>query len=350
VQPRGSLDLIRRKPDDTAKVRRWAETGYAAAERGAKLTAQLLAFSRAQKMELKPVVVAEIVERMRDLLTGTLGGTVQVSFDLDDARTPVLADPTQLELAVLNLAINARDAMPDGGRLTVSTRPIRLEDDAELPPGDYVVVAVTDTGVGMPEDVRARAFDPFFTTKGVGKGTGLGLAQVYGIARQAGGAARIESRPGEGTTVCLILPRVDGVAARPEPGVEPPSPAPGVGQRILVVDDDAGVRLYVRDALETAGYRVDTAEDGAAALKALARRRPDLLILDYAMPGMTGAEVARTVRADRPDLPILFASGYAETAALEDAVGPCRMLRKPFDTDELTGAVRDALVRPAPGA
>ena len=197
----GSLDLIRRKPEDTARVRRWAEAGLQASERGAKLTAQLLAFSRSQKLQLKPIDLTELLLGMRDRLGRTLGPAVHITINPEAAAANVMGDETQLELAVLNLAINARDAMPNGGELVIAMREHQVKHDADLAAGDYIELAVTDAGTGMPADVITRAFDPFFTTKGVGKGTGLGLSQVYGMARQAGGIARLVSKPGEGTTV-----------------------------------------------------------------------------------------------------------------------------------------------------
>jgi signal transduction histidine kinase/CheY-like chemotaxis protein len=339
----GSLDLIRRRPEQTERVRRWAERGFEAAERGAKLTAQLLAFSRSQKLELRPTEPAQVVNGMRDLLETTVGTNIELQLDLRSAGELVLADPTQLELAILNMAINARDAMPNGGRLTVSTELLDLADDPELADGAYVGVAVQDTGVGMPADVRARAFDPFFTTKGTGRGTGLGLAQVYGIAKQAGGSALIESEPGLGTTIRLLLPRAAG---RLEvPAAEATETAFDLrGASILLIDDDPGVRAYVADALEGLGVSVRAAEDGEAGLSALKNMRPDLMIVDFAMPGLSGAEVVVRARELAPALPIIFASGYAESAALEKVMGrPTPLLRKPFDSGKLINAVRTTL-------
>jgi signal transduction histidine kinase len=188
----GSLDLIRRKPADTDRVRRYAEAGLQAAERGAKLTGQLLAFSRAQRIEQKPVVLSHLVAGMRDMLDRTLGPLVRVNLELDGDGS-VLSDPTQLEMAVLNLAINARDAMPEGGELTIATSVRHVGADPELSAGEYVVLSVVDTGSGMSAETAERAFDPFYTTKGVGKGTGLGLSQVYGVAKQTGGTVRLET-------------------------------------------------------------------------------------------------------------------------------------------------------------
>ncbi|MEO8114437.1 MAG: response regulator, partial [Phenylobacterium sp.] len=338
----GAFELIARKPEAHDRVAIWAENGRQAAERGASLTRQLLAFSRAQKLELRPFVVADLVRDMRDLLVRTLGPDIALEFHLDEGGRPVLSDRTQLELAVLNLAINARDAMPEGGVLTISTRPRAIEPGHPvLEPDDYVELAVTDTGGGMAAEVAARAFDPFFTTKGVGKGTGLGLSQVYGVARQAGGEASIESRPGEGTTVRLLLRGSSEAVRNPAAVVsqEPVTARPG-GADLLVVDDDPGVRQLAQDTLEMLGYRVSTADGGPAALAMLEQVRPDLMLIDFAMPGMNGAEVAALARRRWPELPIVFASGYADTGAVEAALGGQGViLAKPFDMDALARAI-----------
>jgi signal transduction histidine kinase/CheY-like chemotaxis protein len=348
----GAFELILRKPGDE-KVQRWAENGLHAAERGASLTRQLLAFSRSQRLELKPFVVAELVASMRELLARTLGPDIELIFDLDAPHVPVLSDRTQLELAVLNLAINARDAMGARGRLTIATRLRQVgAGDPDLAPGEYLELRVSDTGPGMSPEVAERAFDPFFTTKGVGKGTGLGLSQVYGVARQAGGLARIESQPGQGTTVALFLRRSEAEATQAAPaGAEPaaagPPPAPRPDLGVLVVDDEARVRNLACDALNLLGYRASGAESGPAALEMLEREAPAVVVMDYAMPGMSGAEAAAEARRRRPNLPIIFASGYADTAAVEAAVGAgAVILRKPFNMEELARAVA-AAVTPA---
>ena len=342
----GSLDLIRRKPHDTERVRRWAEAGLSASERGVKLTAQLLAFSRSQKLELKPLDLSRLVRGLRELLSSTLGPSIPITIESDIRPATVIGDETQLELAVLNLAINARDAMPDGGDLAIALSSVRVMDDPELAPGDYIALSVTDSGTGMSAEVAARAFDPFFTTKGVGKGTGLGLSQVYGMACQAGGIARIRTAPGEGTTVSIFLRQTSAAAidqfVRGE-NREARVPAPAT---ILVVDDDPDVRRFLSDSLDSLGYAVIEAEDGQAGLLALGQEVPGLMLVDYAMPGMTGAELARRVRALHPELPILFVSGYAETSALENVLGEDTLiLRKPFRINELQVAVAGALHR-----
>ncbi|HSC60601.1 MAG TPA: PAS domain S-box protein, partial [Rhizomicrobium sp.] len=342
----GSLDLIRNKPQDVERVRRWAEAGLQAAERGAKLTAQLLAFSRAQKLELKPIVLATLLEHMRDLLGRTLGPSVRVIMDPPENPKSVLGDETQLEMSVLNLAINARDAMPDGGELRIMTRPLTITDDPELSPGEYLELRVTDTGSGMPAEVIARAFDPFFTTKGVGKGTGLGLSQVYGMAQQAGGIARIRSTSGQGTTVSIFLRATAEGAAQNVRAAQREDLDMAAPATILVVDDDPGVRQFLADSLDSFGYAVLEAENGEAGLEMLSRAAPDLMLVDYAMPGMTGAEVARRARETHAHMPIVFASGYAETAALENVLDENTLiLRKPFRLGDLQDAIAKALRR-----
>jgi CheY-like chemotaxis protein len=258
----------------------------------------------------------------------------------------VLSEPTQLEMAILNMAINARDAMPGGGRLTIAVRRVRIADDPELDDGERVELSVSDTGTGMAVEVAARAFEPFFTTKEIGKGTGLGLSQVYGIARNSGGVARLESWPGQGTTVRLILPITDRPPSGP-PGAETTLEAAQEGAAtILVVDDDGDMRGVLVEAIKSLGYAVIEASDGAACLDRLESTSPDLLLLDFAMPGMNGAEVAANARRRRPDLPIVFASGYSDSVAIESALGPeAVVLRKPFRVAELQAVLAEALAR-----
>jgi signal transduction histidine kinase len=328
----GAFELIQSRASDETTVRRWAKNGLEAADRGASLTRQLLTFSRQQKLEIKPLIVADALARLDGLLARTLGPKVELALEFDRDRVTVISDATQLELAVMNLAVNARDAMPDGGRLTIRTRIVRLTDDAVLPPGRYVELQVIDTGEGMPAQVMRRAFDPFFTTKAVGKGTGLGLAQVYGVARQAGGDARIASTPGGGTTVSLLLREAAGVQAPAQSAPPPPAAAPAdLAATVLLVDDDEAVRGVVRGGLELRGYKVLEADSGEAALS-LAGEHPEIAVIDYAMPGMDGAQTAARLRRLLPRLPIILASGHADTAAVERALGgSATVLRKPFD-------------------
>ena len=340
----GGLDLIARQVKEE-RLKRYAANALTAAERGARLTAQLLAFSRVQKLEVKPTPVAPLIEGMRPLLRNVLGPHIEKRFDLAHSGIPVLADPTQFELAVLNLAINARDAMPDGGVLTFATRQKRVEGDAELEDGDYVELSVGDTGCGMDAEVAARAFEPFFTTKEVGKGTGLGLSMVYGVARQSGGTARIASTPGEGTCVKLYFRRAEQ-PADDSPAADGTKSARKTGRRqasVLVVDDDPEVRAFICASLADYGYAVREAADGAAGIEAFAEKRPDLVVLDYAMPGLPGSEVAARMLRDVPGQPILFVSGYNETEAIRAAAPAARILAKPFRPEALDAAVRECL-------
>ncbi|HTZ03826.1 MAG TPA: response regulator [Xanthobacteraceae bacterium] len=330
----GNLDLIRLRSTEQ-NVRKWAENAFKAAERGAKLTAQLLAFSRTQKLDTSPVDINALIGGMQDLLSQTLGANVAVKFVPAPGLPPALADSNQLELAVLNLSLNARDAMPDGGTLTISTA---------LSPGDgqAVLISVADTGTGMPADVVARAFDPFFTTKPTGKGTGLGLSQVYGIVRQAGGEVTIDSKIGKGTTVTLRLPVAAGGCARErsDAATAPPSAR---SEKLLLVDDDPDVRDIVCRVLSELGYVVQEAGGGQEALGMLADFSPDLLIADFAMPNMNGAELVTAARARNGKLKVLFVSGYADSGVLKSAVGDAILLRKPFRPADLATAVRNAL-------
>ena len=330
----GNLDLIRARAPD-ARIRRLADNAFKAAERGSKLTSQLLAFSRTQKLVTAPVDVNALIAGMRDLLNQTLGANITVTTELAPDLPAAMADLNQLELAILNLSINARDAMPEGGTLTVATA---------LAPGDAsaVTIAVIDTGSGMPPEVVARAFDPFFTTKPAGKGTGLGLSQVYGIVRQGGGDVALRSEVGKGTTVTLQLPRaVDDAVA--DVRRESEAARSRRSERLLVVDDDSDVREVVSGFLSELGYEVQEAPHGEAALAMLGQFAPDLLIVDFSMPGMSGAETATAARQQNSGLRILFLSGFADSAALEVAVGGAPLLRKPFRPVELAAAVRSVL-------
>jgi signal transduction histidine kinase len=340
----GGLDIITKRADD-AKLKRYAENALAAAERGARLTGQLLAFSRVQRLEVRPTFVAPLIENMRPLLRNVLGPGITKQFDLDEAMMPVMADPTQLEVAILNLAINARDAMPDGGVLTFSTRPVRIAGDSDLENGDYIELCISDTGLGMPSAVAERAFEPFFTTKEVGKGTGLGLSMVYGMARQSGGAARIESTPGKGTAVKLLFRKADDAVAEVGAASDEPvgTAVPFAPLSVLVIDDDPDVRGFIVNSLEEQGYRVREASDGRQGLAALERETPDLVVLDFIMPGLSGADVARQIREKRPEQPILFVSGYSETEAVKRTAPDAPVLAKPFRADALQKAVRGAI-------
>jgi CheY-like chemotaxis protein len=341
----GGLDIIVKRAEEE-KLRRYAENALAAAERGARLTGQLLAFSRVQRLEVTPTYVAPLIQNMRPLLRNVLGPGITKQFDLDESMVPVMADPTQLEVAVLNLAINARDAMPEGGILKFSTKPVQVSGEPDLEDGEYVELCISDTGAGMPPEVLDRAFEPFFTTKEVGKGTGLGLSMVYGMARQSGGTARIESAPGNGTAVKLLFRKADGIAAESSAGAEeatapPRSPAL---MSVLVIDDDPDVRTFMAAALEEQGYRVRQASDGHHGLAEIERETPDLVILDFIMPGMSGAEVASRILEEHPRQRILFVSGYSETEAVKRTAPDAPVLAKPFRAEALDKAVRSALL------
>ena len=350
----GSIDLLLRRTEDE-KLRRLAGNALQAAERGADLTAQLLAFSRRQRLSPTPVQANVVISGMGDLLSRTLGSHVRVETRLDSNLWPALADPTQLEVMILNLAINARDAMPAGGRLTIETRNVDAVPPAlvpELDHGDYVAISVTDTGTGMAPRVLARAFDPFFTTKATGKGTGLGLAQLYGFARQSGGTARIESEEGRGTTVTIYLPRTE---AKPVARAAAAGTAKaGNRQRILVVDDDDDVRMVAAALVEELGYQVAEAASGPAALDLLrAHLAKDetsgiaLVITDVVMPGMSGVDLAARVREIAPTLPIIFATGYADVQTFGAELATEELLKKPYRLAEVAAAIEVALSGPS---
>ena len=345
----GSLDLIRRRmasgrrPED---IRRFMDAATASAHRAAALTHRLLAFARRQSLDTRPNDINRLVAGMEDLLHRTLGEQVELHSNLAADLWTAFVDANQLENAILNLAINARDAMMDGGKLTIATANTRLNETytsqhEDLEPGDYVAIRVSDTGVGMAPEVLAKAVDPFFTTKPAGMGTGLGLSMIYGFARQSRGHLRIESRVGQGTTVVLYLPRaLQDAIDLSVPTVATPR---GQGEAILVVEDDATVRLIINDVLEELGYKVLLASDARAAIPMLqSDQKIDLLVSDAVLPHVNGQKLAEIARAARPALKVLFVSGYAENAILrEDFLSPgMDMLTKPFDLDALGAKVR----------
>jgi signal transduction histidine kinase/ActR/RegA family two-component response regulator len=330
------------------KVKPVVERAKAAAKRGSKLTNQLLSFARSQSLHPRLTHVNKLLVGMRDLIEISAGSAINVELELCEQECSIVVDPSQLEMAVLNLAVNSRDAMPEGGRLTISTCPKDdAEADGQLPPGRYVVVSVSDTGPGIPPQLLSKVFEPFFTTKPLGSGTGLGLSQVYGFARQSGGLAFIRSEVGKGTTVEMYFP---AAAHDDEDLTEPPGvPAMPVGERsrnILVVEDDVDVRRVIVECLGLIGYSVTEAPNGAEGLEAIQKQKPDLLVVDYAMPDMTGAEVISKARELVGELPVILATGYADMAAVERLAGKPIVLRKPFDINSLGTAVASAL-RPA---
>ncbi len=341
----GNIELIALHGSGHDKITRLASNATAALDRGRTLTGQLLAFSRIQRLELKPVRIAPVMGGMNDLLQRTLGPQIGLTMDGDDKGLAVMADRTQLELALLNLAINSRDAMPTGGQLSITALPFRLEtDEGDLAAGDYVDIVVADTGSGMPSEVRERAFEPFFTTKPVGKGTGLGLSMVFGIARQSGGTLLLDSVEGKGTQVTLRLRSVAQIADSDEPIAAMPLAERLDDIRVLVIDDDHAVRETVVEGLEAMGAIVRQAARGATGIAIAEAEEFDVVLLDFAMPDMNGAAVAQAIAKRRPALPIIFASGYADTDALDAAMdSPVTMLRKPFSHADVVAAIRAAL-------
>ncbi|HUB50450.1 MAG TPA: ATP-binding protein, partial [Acetobacteraceae bacterium] len=344
----GSLQMIVKRTDDP-QIRRFAENARRAAERGARLTQQLLAFSRRQRLAPEPVDLPRLLSGISDLLTRAVGATVSLQTRFAADLPPAFVDPTQLELALLNLAINARDAMPDGGTLTLDSFalpsvPPNLAEN--LAPGAYIAIAVTDTGTGMTPDVRERAFEPFFTTKEQGKGTGLGLSQVYGFVQQSGGTVQLRSAPGEGTTVTIYLPRSEAMSAAESSA--PAAPArPARHARILVVDDDDDVRDLVVAMLEELGYRVTAAENGYAALDLLfADDEYDLLLADVAMPGLSGPDVVRAAREAGRAPRVLYATGYADLGTYRAGLEGEDMIRKPYRMADLASQVERTLHAP----
>ena len=337
----GNLEMIQSRTTEerTAKL-----VGYAqqAADRAAKLTHQLLAFSRTQRLTLAPVDLNALVQGMSDLLARTIGTRITIEMAIDDEAPWALADVNQLELAILNLAINARDAMPEAGTLTISTH--RAEaPDGTVSPGQYGVVSVADTGTGIPDGLIDRVFDPFFTTKAVGKGTGLGLSQVYGMAQQSGGTVSICSTEGQGTRIGIFLPIAPASEILQTSTEADHAFARGRGGKVHVIDDDDGVRRFIVESLREAGYDVSESINGTDGLQAVTVNRPDLLIVDYAMPGMTGVEVVEAMSRTAPEVPVILATGYADMAAVDAVLSRSRVLRKPFRIHDLTAAVETAL-------
>ena len=352
----GSLELlqVRAAQGRLDEAGRHVEAAQGAARRAAALTHRLLAFSRRQTLAPVPTDIDRLVAGMDELIRRTIGPQVAMRRSAADGLWATLVDPSQLESALLNLCINARDAMPDGGRLTIETANHLLDEPAarerELPPGQYVSLCVSDDGCGMPPEVAARAFDPFFTTKPIGQGTGLGLSMIYGFARQSGGAVRIASEVGAGTTVCVYLPRHEGEvehAAKAADAPPPPAASSGRAATVLVVDDEPAVRMLLSEVLADLGCESREAQDGAGALQVLQSDATiDLLVTDVGLPGgMNGRQVADAARAARPGLKVLFITGYAENAVLgQGQLEPgMHVMTKPFALDVLSGRIRALL-------
>jgi PAS domain S-box-containing protein len=349
----GNLETLQRNlPTDSPRLQRAMRHAMNGAQRAAALTQRLLAFSRRQPLDPRPIDINALVNGLSDMVHRTLGETIAVETVLGAGLWRVEVDPNELEAAILNLAVNARDAMPEGGRLTLETGNAHIDEayaaaHAEVLAGQYVLISVTDTGAGMNPQTVAQAFEPFFTTKPVGKGTGLGLSQVYGFVKQSSGHVKIYSEPGQGTTVKLYLPRLAGDAGPESELDEPLNPEAGQEETLLVVEDDDDVRAYSVDSLRELGYRVLEARDGPSALRLLDQEfRVDLLFTDVVLPnGMTGAQLAAQAKTIRPSLKVLFTTGYARNAIVHHGRldSGVHLIVKPFSFNDLAAKVRDVL-------
>ncbi|WP_236552578.1 PAS domain-containing sensor histidine kinase [Belnapia sp. F-4-1] len=346
----GSLALLKKRVAEgrIAETGRYVAAATESAERAAALTQRLLAFARRQPLDPRPVDAAALICSMEELLRRTLGEAITLSIEIAPDLPATLCDPNQLENAILNLVINARDAMPGGGRLTIAAAEARLDTGEEAPPGDYVAITVCDTGIGMPPAVAARAFDPFFTTKPTGQGTGLGLSMIYGFVRQSGGTVGIRTAPGVGTTVRLCLPRHAGAAsgtprAGPRPGLAD-APSARTGETVLVVEDEPVVRSVLIEVLHDLGYHALEAFDGREALRLLRGDwQLDLMVTDVGLPGgMNGRQLADLAREQRPGLKVLFVTGYADAAGLSgEVLAPgMALIAKPFEAGNLASRIR----------
>ena len=353
----GGIDMVRRRIAEgrMADVDRFLDAATQSGQRAAALTHRLLAFSRRQTLDNRALDVGALAVSMEDLLCRTLGEQVSLRIDIAPDLWPAVADDNQLESAILNLGINARDAMPDGGELTIAARNVHLtdleladSDHAEA--GDYVAISVTDTGTGMPAEVLQKVFDPFYTTKPLGQGTGLGLSMIYGFIQQSRGHVVIDSIEGRGTTIQLFLPRHQGSVEAITPINDESAPA-GAGETVLVIEDDAAVRLLVMQVLEELGYQGIETADGRQAVPILeSSRHIDLLISDVGLPGLNGRQLAEIARERRPDLPILFMTGYAKQAADQAAFldGGMEIIGKPFAIEQLGRRIGEILKRDLP--
>ena len=350
----GSLELLQTRlaQGRLTEIDRYVNAAQGAAKRAAALTHRLLAFSRRQTLDPKPTDVNRLVTGMEELLRRTIGPSITLEVVAAGGLWSVLVDPSQLENALLNLCINARDAMPEGGRITIETANRWLDDrtarERDLDPGQYLSLCVTDTGTGMSPDVIAKAFDPFFTTKPIGQGTGLGLSMIYGFVRQSGGQVRIYSEIDQGTTMCLYLPRHYGAAEEPDTAPDlAAAPRAEQGETVLIVDDEPTVRLLVTEVLEDLGYTAIEAADGPSGLKVLqSNARIDLLVTDVGLPGgMNGRQVADAGRALRPGLKVLFITGYAENAAVGNGhLEPgMQVITKPFVMEVLAARIKEMI-------
>ena len=350
----GSLELMQNRIGQgrLGDLDRYMTVAQSAAKRAAALTHRLLAFSRRQTLDPKPTSVNRLIADMEELIRRSIGPHIALEVVGTAGAWPALIDPGQLENALLNLCINARDAMPEGGRITVETANKWLDASGarrhDMPPGQYLSVCVTDTGTGMSPEIVAKVFEPFFTTKPIGEGTGLGLSMVYGFARQSGGQVRIYSEPGEGTTVCLYLPRHYGEADEDDVTLQfVEARHVAHGETVLVVDDEPSVRMLVTEVLEDLGYTAIEAADSVAGLKVLQSDvRIDLLITDVGLPGgINGRQMADAGRERRPGLKVLFITGYAENSTIGNGhLKPgMQVLTKPFALDALAVRIKDLI-------
>ncbi|MGI4861706.1 MAG: response regulator [Janthinobacterium lividum] len=350
-----SLQLIERKADAPERVRRWAASALEAVSQGAKLTAQLLNFSRSEAPERKPLAVDAALCDLTELLQRALGPEIRLGLSLSAPDAAIMGDAVQFEAAVLNQAINARDAMGGIGEIDIRTHVASLHGDATLADGDYLVLDIRDNGPGMPAAVVERAFEPFFTTKADGKGSGLGLAQVYGFALRADGVARIRSQPGAGTTISSWLKIVSAAAAlAPDaPSTAPDPSADGGGTDVLLVDDDPGIRTLLSELMRDSGYRVRTASNARDALDAVVLAPPDIVLTDCAMYDLNGGALAHALRARRADLPIVFMTGYADRDAILTNLGlgpDVVLLQKPLRLEDVSAGLARALAHRVPAA
>lgn len=337
----GALDLLQRRfKGEDASVQRWIANALQSGERAKTLVQRLLGFARRQELQSRPVDISALIDGMRDLIASSLGSTIELRLNCAQGLPPAMADPNQLELAILNLGVNARDAMPEGGQLTITSEMVEIEEASgiDLAPGAYIRLMVRDSGTGMDAETLTRAVEPFFSTKEVGRGTGLGLSMVHGLMAQLGGAFTLDSELGRGTCATLYLPISTNGGVADALVSRPPPVASNTPLSILLVDDEELVRNGTAEMLRSLGHRVTEAGGGAEALRTLMTTSGiELVITDYKMPRMDGAELAQRIRAERPDMPLLLISGYTGAA---DPIANMPRLNKPFGLQELAEALQ----------
>lgn len=344
----GSLDLMSDRVGDDPRLLRLTSNAIGAVRRGKRLTNQLLAFSRLQRLEIRAIDVPRMIEEMRDLLARSIDPSISLTITCEREPYTVLADRVQLELALLNLTLNARDAMPNGGKLMISVSNRHLADQEGVEDGEYLAIAVADNGIGMSPEIAQRVFEPFFTTKPIGAGSGLGLSMVFGMTRQSGGTVMLDSTLGSGTTVTIYLRRAGTRQSSNEidDSVDPRDVEKLKGLTLLVVDDEPDVRDVIATIVSDFGCSALQARDGHHALQLIAEHRPSVMIIDFAMPGMNGADVARIALAREPDIRVVFATGFSQSTAIIDVMGSAAIvLRKPFTAGDLARALARAVER-----